>query len=122
MELMTELPISARLSSDNDFNLDSRKELIKATENLTSQMDKKMKKVKVNEVKKGLNIKLIQRFMIQRKKKEEFLNDLSLPKVKINVTCANRDPFQQYDMMEALCVRHLLNKSLILLEQGKGVM
>ena len=48
-ELMTELPISSRLSSDNEFGADYKSKLLNTTATLTDKMDKKMKKMKIND-------------------------------------------------------------------------
>ena len=106
---MTELPIDSRLSSDNEFGADYKSKLLNSTVTLTEKMDKKMKKMKINDQKKGVNIKLLEKFLMQRQ--EEFIQDWTLPKVEMEIKCAERDPFQ-YDMMEAMCVRHIFQKSL----------
>ena len=88
---MIELPISSRLSSDNDFGADYKSKLLNTTMILTDKMDKKMKKMKINDQKKGVNIKLLEKFLKQRQ--EEFISDWTLPKVDLEIKCAERDPF-----------------------------
>ena len=83
---MTELPISSRLSSDNDFGADYKSKLLNTTMTLTDKMDKKMKKMKTNDLKKGVNIKLLEKFLKQRL--EEFISDWTLPKVDLEIKCA----------------------------------
>ena len=88
---MTELPIDSRLSSDNEFGADYKSKLLNSMVTLTEKMDKKMKKMKINDQKKGVNIKLLEKFLMQRQ--EEFIQDWTLPKVEMEIKCAERDPF-----------------------------